>query len=554
MNTKQTSRIVFLTMLIIILTACRSTASTAVPRPAGPEVPATTHTQTLSSPAACEGKFVSAKLDFANGIKARELGTYLSNGSGVALNDLDGDGRLDIIFASIDRPAAILWNEGSLKFTTQELDENLTRAVSAADVDGDGDLDLTFTKTSQQGVSFWRNEGSRQFARGDLPGVSFRAYALAWSDLTGDGRLDLVTASYNTELKQFGLSTQEIAEQGGVIVYTFANGVYVPERLTASAESLSIGLVDLNADLHQDIWIANDFVMQDDIFLRKGAGWEAAKPFATTSYSTMSIDWGDINNQPGWELFTTDMSPYDISTNNIASWLPVMAKLAQQHVQGDPQVVANALQIQDGNGKWSNYAPQMGLDATGWSWTGRFGDLDSDGYQDLYIVNGMIANNLFAHLPNSELVEENRAFRNLEGKNFELAQNWNLGSTSSGRGMVMGDLDLDGDLDIVINPLRSSAQLFENRICGGENLEVDLTWAGSLNSHALNAVVELKTDKFTLSRDVRSASGYLSGDPARLHFGFPKGTILQEMIVYWPDGAVSTIKDLHAQTLIEVIR
>ncbi len=539
---------------LILISACQSSSVVKPLTPVGPEVPVAFTAADLKSQAPCEGMFVPKSLDFSNGIRIREIRTYLSNGSGVAMNDLDGDGLLDLVFASIDRPAAILWNQGEMNFITQELDEDLTRAVNTADIDGDGDIDLTFTKTSQQGVSFWRNLGGRNFKQDILPGVTLRAYALAWSDLNGDNQIDLVTASYNTELKQLGYSDQEIADQGGVIIYTYEDGVYHPERLTPASESLSIGLVDLNGDLHQDIWVANDFVMQDAIFLRTETGWKAASPFQTTSYSTMSIDWADINNQPGWELFTTDMSPYDISTKNMAAWLPVMAKLAQQHVEGDPQVVANALQIQDSNGDWVNYAPQMGLDASGWSWTGRFGDLDSDGYQDIYIVNGMIAQNLFGHLPNGELIEENRAYRNLTGSGFALAEDWNLNSKVSGRGMVMGDLDQDGDLDIVVNPLRSSAQLLENRLCGGENLAVDLRWKNSANPFAINAVVELKTADFTLRRSIRSASGYLSSDASRLHFGFPKSSNLQELTIYWPDGAVSHLSNLKPQTIIEVTR
>ena len=194
------------------------------------------------------------------------------------------------------------------------------------------------------------------------------------------------------------------------------------------------------------------------------------------------------------------------------------------------------------------------MDATGWSWAGKLGDLDSDGYLDIYVVNGMIATNLFAHLPDGELVEENQAFRNQGDGSFQPAPAWQLGATTSGRGMMMADLDNDGDLDIVVNNLRQSAQLFENQLCGGHGLQVELSWPGSLNHYGVGAQLLLKTDKGTMQRDVRVTSGYLSGDPVRVHFGFGADTKLETLQILWPDGAVSTIEQLTPATLVRATR
>jgi hypothetical protein len=194
------------------------------------------------------------------------------------------------------------------------------------------------------------------------------------------------------------------------------------------------------------------------------------------------------------------------------------------------------------------------VDASGWSWAGRFGDLNNDGYLDLYIVNGMIAKNLFNHLPNDELIEENQAFRNTGKGRFSYASDWGLNATTSGRGMVMADLNMDGKLDIIVNNLRGPAQIFENRLCGGDALEVDLSWPESKNPYAIGAQLELHTSAGVLRRDVRASGGYLSTDPARMHFGFPSGTQLQELLVRWPDGKVSRIEDLKAHSLLKVTR
>ena len=216
--------------------------------------------------------------------------------------------------------------------------------------------------------------------------------------------------------------------------------------------------------------------------------------------------------------------------------------------------MANVLQVSDASGRWRNEAAPRGVEATGWSWTSKFGDLDQDGFLDLYIVNGMIAADMFGHLPNGELVEENKAFRNEGNGVFTPAPAWNLASTKSGRGMVMADLDGDGDLDIVVNNLRGSAQLFENQLCSGASLQVDLAWPGVANRHAVGAQLVLHTSAGVLRRDVRASGGYLSGDPLRVHFGFPADARLDTLEVIWPDGAVSTVEKLAANTRLVVTR
>ena len=196
----------------------------------------------------------------------------------------------------------------------------------------------------------------------------------------------------------------------------------------------------------------------------------------------------------------------------------------------------------------------MGIDSTGWTWSVQFGDLDNDGLLDLYVVNGMIASEVFGHLPGAELVEENLAFRNSTSGGFVHTPEWGLGATESGRGMAMADLDLDGDLDIVVNNLESPAVLFENQICGGASLEVDLRWTGTKNIRAIGATVLLETTTGNYMREVRAKGGYLSGDPSRLHFGFPRESQLISIAITWPDGAASAVHEIEPNTLVTITR
>jgi enediyne biosynthesis protein E4 len=103
---------------------------------------------------------VPFNLGVSNGMRMREINTYASNGAGLAINDLDGDGNLDIVLASTDRESTILWNEGGLKFSAEPLDDRFTRSANIIDVDGDGLLDITFTHRGSESLSFWRNQGA----------------------------------------------------------------------------------------------------------------------------------------------------------------------------------------------------------------------------------------------------------------------------------------------------------------------------------------------------------------------------------------------------------
>lgn len=519
----------------------------------------------LAQSAACSGAFITHRLDFTTGTRLREIGTYISNGAGVAANDLDRDGDLDLVFASVDGEGKILWNDGDLQFSSAPLDDRFARGVAIVDVDADGWRDIVFTHRGLDGVSYWRNTGgdaSRplslsprpSFARTSLPGVDHYAYAMAWGDVDGDGDLDLVTGSYGAELKQHGIATPEDDPKAGIVLHLQQGEVWESYKLDRHAETLSIAILDVTGDGQPEIWAANDFALDDKVWRRADDGWAQIHPFPQTSYSTMTTAWGDIANDGRRALFTTDMNPYDISPHNMAAWVPVLNLLVPHNRADDVQIMANVLSVSDGRGGWQNQATARGVDASGWSWDARFGDLDQDGYLDLYVVNGMIAADLFGHLPNGELVEENQAYRNRGNGYFDRTPQWQLGATASGRGMLMADLDNDGDLDIVVNNLRGFAQLQENQLCTGASLQVDLVWSESHNWNAIGAQLALYTDQGVLRRDVRASGGYLSGDPVRVHFGFPAQAQLDRLEITWPDGAVSVVAAPFINSLLTVTR
>jgi hypothetical protein len=256
----------------------------------------------------------------------------------------------------------------------------------------------------------------------------------------------------------------------------------------------------------------------------------------------MGYDRGDVDNDGVAELFATDMKPRSADAEILAHWEPVLSGVRAQTVGAeDRQIMENVMQRRGPDGQYHNDAVALGVDATGWSWSGKFGDLDQDGYLDLYVVNGMVAGELFGQLLGGALVEANVALRNQGGEQFVEMPEWDLGAITSGRGMSMADLDGDGDLDIVVNNLNAPAQLFENQLCAGASLQVDLRHLGAMNTRALGATARLITSTGTYWRDVRAVSGYLSGDPSRLHFGFPATSRLQSLEITWPDGEITRI-------------
>ncbi len=501
----------------------------------------------------CSGAFVTHDLDHLTMTRGRQVRKFDSNGAGLAVNDLDNDGDLDLVLANLAGRNSIVWNEGGLDFRKQTIAEGQTRAVNIVDVDGDGWQDIMLTHATGAPVYGQNHEGEFQFI--PLPGARQPAYTMAWADLDGDNDLDVVTGSYDAQLELELGNSFMFSDGAGVFYYEQRDGQFIPTRLAERSQALALLLADMNGDYRPDILVGNDFGVPDQGWLYQPDGWQDFQPFSTITLNTMSFDAGDINNDGLMEFYATDLNPYSDDGDIMAAWQPVLDRFAAQpRAEDDPQIMENVLQVQRADGVFENRAAAFGLNATGWSWSAKFGDLDNDGFLDLYVVNGIVDVDLFRHLPNGELVEENQVFRNLGGERFVPVPDWGLNAPTSGFGMSMADLDSDGDLDIIVNNLLAPSQLFENQLCGGHSLEVDLRWPSSGNTHGLGARMTLHTSTGTYLRDVRAASGYLSGDPSRIHFGFPVESRLEALDIRWPDGEISTIAAPEANVLLTLIR
>ncbi len=239
-------------ILMVMLTAGCAGGPQTLAVPAGtqnapiPTAPVTVTRAPLAESGTCQNTFIPHTLSFATGYRMRDIATYASNGAGLAINDLDGDGDMDLVFANVDGESTILWNQGDLKFKEESLKDSFTRGVNIVDVDGDGRPDITFTHRGLESVSFWRNTGpggnGAIFEQADLPGVTYHAYAMGWADLNQDGSLDLVTGSYNTDLRQSGLNANDLAQSAGLVYYSHRGNKFIPSVLDPKAETLSVAL------------------------------------------------------------------------------------------------------------------------------------------------------------------------------------------------------------------------------------------------------------------------------------------------------------------------
>ena len=464
----------------------------------------------------------------------------------------------------------MLWNEtepgGPLRFRRGDLTaadaSRPTSAVLAVDANADGWLDLALTHTNRP-PTLWRNEplaagaggagAGRTFVRDPDFAAGYFAHVMDWADLDADGDLDIVTATYDYLLaKEFG----GFIPGGGVAYYENRGRGLLPALLASGADALAVLVADLDGDGRQEIVVGNDYARPDYVFTRAEdaapPGWAEIAPLAATPTNTMSYAAGDVDNDGRMELFAADMKPYRDDAETRDAWRDLAGGAPPDAVQTD----ANVLLAAAGDGSYRDRALAAGVDATGWSWSAKFGDLDQDGNLDLYVVNGVITVEVFAHLPGDELVEENQALRGDGRGGFGAVPEWGLGSTRSGRGMSMADLDGDGDLDVVVSNLRTPSQVFENRLCGGgAGLLVDLRQPATPNTHAIGARAVLVTAAGgRQTRVVRAQSGYLSGDASRLHFAVPAGAVPARLEVTWPDGARSLVTDLAAGTRLEVTR
>ncbi|MEM9565958.1 MAG: CRTAC1 family protein [Actinomycetota bacterium] len=552
-----------LTTTLLVAAACGAGGTGPEPAalPTGPDAAADVELTAFVDAAgrACEDRFVDVELPHTTLGPGDTSSTFDGTGSGVAIGDLDDDGDLDLVLANLSGETSILWNDGGLSFRPEPLVVGRFRQPAIVDVDGDGDLDVVLSTGVGPPIWFERGDDGT-FTRDQLDGVDAATYSLAWGDLGGDGDLDLVTGSYNAELAIVRNSPVLGSDTGVVVNERGDDGAFAATRIAAEAQALAIRLVDVDGDGRSDIVVGNDLATPDGVWLDNRGGWLPVEPFAETTFSTMSLDAGDVDGDGRFDVLATDMAPRPDDDEADVRYAEVdadMAAIGQVGPTdgGTEQIPENTLGFGSADG-FENRARDLGIDATGWSWSGLLGDLDADGNLDVHITTGMRSDQLFDFLDNDELIEPNAAFRGTGaggGAGFEPVPSWGLNSEVGGRGSALGDLDGDGDLDLVVNNLGSPSVVHENRLCGGSSLLVEPRWPGSANPFAIGATVYASGGDRRWVTAVDATRGYLSGGTVPAHVGLGDVTEV-ELLVRWPDGAITDLGIVAADQHLRVTR
>ncbi|MFT7161196.1 MAG: hypothetical protein ACI9GZ_002376 [Bacteroidia bacterium] len=547
---------------------------------------------------------------FSNNLKETEQQNilkypYFYNGGGVAIGDLNNDALPDLYFTGNMSGDRMYINIGNLEFEDRTiksgiLSSNLwTTGVSFVDINADGWLDIYVCRSGSR--SFRNNllyinqkngrfvEQAKAFGLSDN-GYSTQSYFFDY-DLDGDLDMYLVNHSirfFSSQQELFGLKGKPSVDEADKLYRNNGNGTFEEVSKKSGINHFGFGLSasisDFNNDGLSDIYVANDFFEPDYLYQNNGDGTFVnvlSESIGHTSFSSMGSDAADFNNDGFVDLMVCDMQ----ASSNFRK----KANMASMNVQRfnrmieegyHYQYMQNSLQLNSGMGRFSEVAELSKVSETDWSWGPLFMDMDNDGWKDLFVSNGIrrdiqykdiqfdiqSQNTNPAKLTALDVIQKfpiyknkNYTFKNKGDLSFnDESKTWGIDFEGFTTGVAYGDLDKDGDLDLVFNNIDDEANIYENLTnkAGRNNsnyLQISLSGTQK-NTQGLGARVSIKCKRLYQQQYQQPTRGFQSASEAIIHFGLDTISVVDEIEVRWTDGTYTIIENTLVNQHIKIIQ